>query len=1136
MNRLRQWCTLLCVAIVFGGVLGGYRFYPVSGKAVGAPGTAAQQPYVWKNVVINGGGYIPGIVFNTKERNLIYARTDMGGAYRWNEATQSWTQLLAWIPHDDWNWTGVESIATDPVEPNRLYLAVGTYTNDWAPTNGAILRSTDYGATFQITPLPFKLGSNMPGRNMGERLAIDPNKNSILYLGTRSGNGLWRSTDYGVTWSKVTSFPNPGTYVQQPGDAYLGDISGVVWITFDPRTGSPGSPTQTIYVGVADTGTSIYRSTDGGNTWSAVPGQPTGFLPHHGILASNGMLYITYSNTQGPYDGDKGDVWKYNTATGEWTLISPVPSTSSDNYYGYGGLAVDAQNPNTIMVTSLNSWWPDAIIFRSTDGGATWKRIWEWAAYPSRTLHYTIDILTSPWLDFGNKNPVDPVPAVKIGWMIGDIEIDPFNSNRMMYGTGATIYGTTNLTDWDTKGTFTLKSMAVGIEETAVQALISPPTGPHLISAMYDIGGFRHDDFNTPPSFQYAIPYPGSYNDIDYAELNPSFMVRVGKGDPNATPPANLSTAFTYDQGQSWFAGNSTIGGISGGGTVAAAADGSAVVWAPEGGQPSYSTDNGNSWIPCSGISAGAVVASDRVNPNKFYAFQNGTFYVSTDKGKTFVARATGFPSVAKIKAVPGREGDVWLAAYQTSNNQPVAGDGLYHSTDSGATFTKVSPSTLTYAEAVGLGMAAPGQSYPAIYLVGIVDGVKGVYRSDDGGASWIQIDDPQHQFGWVGKCITGDPRIYGRVYLCTNGFGIVYGDPAGGVATPTSGPGPTSTRTPTRTPTRTNTPTSPTATATRTPTRTNTPAVPTATPTRTNTPTSGGTCAVDYVIQNDWGSGATVNVTIRNNASTAINGWTLAWTFPANQQISQMWSATYTQSGQNVSASNLSYNATIPANGGTVNFGFNLTYSGANAVPSSFTLNGVVCGGGVAPTATNTAVAPTATRTPTRTNTPVGPTATPTRTPTRTNTPTGPTATPTRTPTRTNTPVAPTATPTRTNTPLAPTATPTPGAAACSVNYAIQNDWGSGATVNVTIRNNASTAINGWTLAWAFPANQQISQMWSATYTQSGQNVLASNLSWNAVIPANGGTVVFGFNLTYSGTNAAPTAFTLNGAACSVY
>lgn len=50
----------------------------------------------------------------------------------------------------------------------------------------------------------------MPGRGMGERLAVDPNNGSILFMGARSGNGLYKSTDYGSTWTKVTSFPNPG--------------------------------------------------------------------------------------------------------------------------------------------------------------------------------------------------------------------------------------------------------------------------------------------------------------------------------------------------------------------------------------------------------------------------------------------------------------------------------------------------------------------------------------------------------------------------------------------------------------------------------------------------------------------------------------------------------------------------------------------------------------------------------------------------------------------------------------------------------------------------------------------------------------------------------------------------------------
>src|SRR5262245_53919212 len=150
--------------------------------AILLPGPAyAQASYTWRNVIINGGGFVPGIVFNATEPNLVYARTDIGGAYRWNPSTQRWIPLLDWVGFDEWNLTGVDSLATDPVDPNRLYILAGTYTNVWTDMNGAILRSTNRGASFQRTMLPFKSGGNMPGRNMGERLAIDPNRNSILY-------------------------------------------------------------------------------------------------------------------------------------------------------------------------------------------------------------------------------------------------------------------------------------------------------------------------------------------------------------------------------------------------------------------------------------------------------------------------------------------------------------------------------------------------------------------------------------------------------------------------------------------------------------------------------------------------------------------------------------------------------------------------------------------------------------------------------------------------------------------------------------------------------------------------------------------------------------------------------------------
>jgi mannan endo-1,4-beta-mannosidase len=124
--------------------------------------------------------------------------------------------------------------------------------------------------------------------------------------------------------------------------------------------------------------------------------------------------------------------------------------------------------------------------------------------------------------------------------------------------------------------------------------------------------------------------------------------------------------------------------------------------------------------------------------------------------------------------------------------------------------------------------------------------------------------------------------------------------------------------------------------------TPTNTPVNPTGTPVvPTSTPTAGG-CKVKYSVTNDWGHGFTADVTITNQGP-AINGWTLAWTFPGNQQITNAWNTTASQNGAAVTARNVNYNAGIPTNG-TVSFGFQASYSGANAKPTSFTLNGKVC------------------------------------------------------------------------------------------------------------------------------------------------------------------------------------------------
>ncbi|MGA2352842.1 MAG: hypothetical protein ABSF70_20590, partial [Terracidiphilus sp.] len=792
-------CALVVITTIFGSA---------------AFGQANSAGYTWGNVNTGaGGGYIPNIIFNPSQQNLVYARTDIGGAYKLNTTTNLWVPLMDFTTWANWGHLGVESLATDPVNPNNLYIMTGMYTNSWDPLNAALLISNNQGTTFPTTvTMPFKAGGNMPGRNMGERLAIDPNLNSVLFFGARSGNGLWKSTNSGLTWSQVTSFPQPGTYAVLPGDVYSGDIIGPVWVVFDPRTGSSGKATQTIYVGVAQPdGTNIYVTTNGGTTWAPLAGQPTcaltgtqttgtvactngaswsvastapapGFLPQHAVLDSvNGFLYVTYSNGAGPYDGLMGDVQKYNTATGVWTEISPVvPTTASGaDYFGYCGLAVDKQVPTTIMVSAFNSWWPDTIIWRSTNSGATWSQIWSWTSYPSRSFMYTLNDSAAPWLNEGDTNPIAPIEAPELGWMVSGLAIDPFNSNHMLYGTGMTMWGTTNLTNWDAGTQFALTDASMGIEETTVLSLVSPPAGggAHLYSAMGDIGGFVHTSLTAAPTFPYAIPFFGTRTSIDFAQLNPMDMVLVGDGSPTASPVVT-SSAFTTSGGTSetaWFAGSADPAGLTaGGGTVAMSATGSAVVWAPPSMVPFYSTTFGSSWTASTGAPAGGVIASDRVNPLYFYYYAAGQFYVSSNGGVSFTATAaTGLPKSgdpASLKAVPGIAGDVWVVGGSVANGVY----GMWHSTNFGASFTQLT--NVTQADVIGFGMAGPGASYQTIFTNAQIGGVRGIFASTNEGVTWQQINDAAHEYAAASQAMTGDPQVFGTVFVGTNGRGIVMG------------------------------------------------------------------------------------------------------------------------------------------------------------------------------------------------------------------------------------------------------------------------------------------------------------------------------------------------------------------------
>ncbi len=694
--------------------------------------SARAETYTWKNVVLGGGGFVSGLITHPDAPGVVYARTDIGGAYRWNPADNSWIPLLDFAA--DANTYGIESVALDPSDSNRLYIAASraSSTLKW------IFVSTNQGTTFSSFTPPFALDGNARGRGGGERMAVDPNLGSILFYGTR-GQGLYKSVDYGATWSPVATFPVSTT----------ANTVGIVFVQFVQSSGTPGAATPVILAGVSQTGNNLYRSTDGGATWSVVSTvDSASYMPNHAAQDGSGNLYITFDDTCGPNDNvAAGAVCKLNLLTLASSDVSPVKQPGEQG--GWGGVSVDAQHPTTLVVSTLDRWWPSPYdqIYRSTNGGASWKTT-------ALSLPGTGD---APWT------------VARTPHWCESVQIDPFNSDRAWYVTGYGIFSCTNLTAADSNGTVHWTFTSDGLEEMVPLGLASPPTGPYLLSQVGDQGGFRHFNLDvSPPVADYFSTHRGTSYGIDFAENNPDIIVRLFSDAPYG--------GYSLDGGTTWNDFASTPPGTTGPGNIAVSADGSRIVWKPAGASAFYySANNGATWTASTGGPSGTrSPVSDRVNGNKFYIYTSssgGRMYVSADGGASFSAGAVISASSSSLvpHAVFSHEGDLWL---------PRGTGGLARSTDSGSSFSTLA--TVQQATYVAFGRAATGQSYPAVFIIGQVGGVTGIFRSDDQGASWTRINDDQHQFGlsWV-HCFCADPRVYGRVYFGTEGRGIIYGEPA---------------------------------------------------------------------------------------------------------------------------------------------------------------------------------------------------------------------------------------------------------------------------------------------------------------------------------------------------------------------
>ncbi|RZJ44613.1 MAG: hypothetical protein EON86_02990 [Brevundimonas sp.] len=727
-------------------------------------GAALPDPvpaYRWRSVKVGAGGFIPGIVFSRVERGLAYARSDMGGAYRWDSGLSRWLPLQDDTPIA--NDYGVESIAPDPVDADVVHAAVGVSRH--APA--AMLRSEDRGTTWRRTPVNFRMGGNEDGRGLGERLAIDPNDTRILYFGSRH-DGLQRSTDGGLTWRRVDSFPVRGLGLDTNGPTH----AGLSFVIFDPTSGTPGAGSRVILVGVADPGgPRLFRSTDAGASWAAVAGGPRPELSAaKAELDDRGVLFLTCTLGIGPNGVSDGQVWRLDTRTDQWRDITPPRPLG-----GFMGVAIDRTRPGVVMVSTLNRWQPGDTLWRSTDDGRNWTSLRERARR---------DVSTTPYLYWGNDEP-------DFGWWIAALAIDPFDGERAVYATGATVYATGNLSDRATNWT----PWVEGIEQTAVITLISPPTGPKLLTGFGDISGFAHEDLDRSPDLQFTTPVFGNTNQIDYAGRAPTIVVRsgtphegVGSGGHDGS-----TIAWSEDAGRSW----KPLGRPRPTGTAEASsnprmdlyrdapitvtADGSTFVLVTP--QVVWSDDRGAGWRPSQGLPLLLRPVADRVDPLLLYAldFSNGGWFVSTDGARSFVQIASrGLPNDLNadrvtwreqswpLKATPRHDGDLWF----------VSRSGLFRSRNAGQQFDRIA-SDLSV-EMLDFGRSPPGKTYPALFAIGTRGEVRGVWRSDDEGVSWVRVNDSRHEYGRRFRAIAGDPRVFGRVYVATDGRGVVYGEPEG--------------------------------------------------------------------------------------------------------------------------------------------------------------------------------------------------------------------------------------------------------------------------------------------------------------------------------------------------------------------
>lgn len=681
---------------------------------VGAGETA---DYQWRQVGIGGGGYVTGAVIHPTMPNLLYIRTDVGGAYRsvgiCNDKIDGWVPITDQFSFDERNQYGIESVAIDPSDSDIVYIAAGRY--DWAGP-GKIFRSTDRGKSWKDTGIRLIMRGGGPLRATGEKLVVDPNNGDIVYFGSRN-DGLWRSLDGAQTWHQVEGL-----------DARGKKGIGISFVDFD-KSRFKASRTTRLYVGVYGEG--IFRSDNGGLSFQAIGGPRR---PRRARVTPEGILYVTAATGV------------FALTEGQWTDLSPKPGKK------FGALGIDPADSSKIVVAESNS-SRNLPLYRTTDGGRHWSKL--------TVENMKID----PVIPWWSRKHFASAPSTML--------FDPHVPGRLWmtdwYGVWRTDDIYAERPNW--------KNLSNGIEEIVTFTLMTPPKGVALLSGVADVNGFRHRKLDAYPRSRFRGIGIWNSMGMDYHEADPSFMVRVGsKG--LSKKPLRGGGGYSTDFGKTWKPFPKWPFGV--GAKVAYSSTNPLnVVILPLDGIPMRTLDRGQTWQPAEGVPAPVIrrywhwdhpLAADRVDGNRFYVLVGRSMYRSDDGGKVWHKTADLAKSRhAYVEAAPGVANNVWVSLDK---------NGVYRSKDGGESFDKVP--AVSRSLLFGFGKGKDSAGVPAAYIFGSLGDEHQlyVYRSDDMGETWTRLNDDSYPLGFEPNVLRGDRQVYGRVFVGSNGRGIHYGEP----------------------------------------------------------------------------------------------------------------------------------------------------------------------------------------------------------------------------------------------------------------------------------------------------------------------------------------------------------------------